>query len=58
MHKTRFDENEWWKCKAIELQEAAESHDLKHFCDGLKVVFGSRVKETVPLHSVSGEILF
>ena len=49
--------NEWWKHKAIELLEAADSHNLKHFYYGYEVVFGPRVKETALLYSVNVEII-
>jgi len=36
--RLRQMKDKWWKNKAAELQDAADSHDMKRFYSGLKAV--------------------
>ena len=47
----------WWKNKAAELQDAADSHDMKRFYSGLKAVYGPKVSGSVPVWSADGSKL-
>jgi len=47
----------WWRDKATELQEAADSHDMKRFYDGLKSVYGPKASGSVPVRSLDGTTL-
>jgi len=38
--RLRQMKEKWWKNKAAELQDAADSHDMKRFYSGLKAVYG------------------
>jgi hypothetical protein len=44
----------WWACKAHELQDAADQHDMKRFYDGLKMVYGPRDSGSTPVCSNDG----
>ena len=55
--RLRQMKDKWWKNKAAELQDAADSHDMKRFYSGLKAVYGPKVSGSVPVWSADGSKL-
>ena len=51
---TRALKSDWWERKAVEVQRAADSNNLKGFCNGLKEVWGPKKKGPVQLKSTEG----
>jgi hypothetical protein len=47
----------WWASRAVELQEAADRHDMKAFYDGLKQVYGPKDSGSAPVRSKDGTTL-
>ena len=41
----------WWRNKAQEIQEAADTHNMKYFYEGLKAVYGPKSSGSSPLLS-------
>ena len=56
-HQLRSLKEDWWRCKAEELQHAANTHNTKAFYDGLKAVYGPSISSSSPLLSSDGERL-
>ena len=55
LHKrTRALKSDWWERKAVELQRAADSNNIKGFYNGLKEVWGPKKKGPVQLKSTVG----
>ena len=55
LHKhTRALKSDWWERKAVELQRAADSNNMKGFYCGLKEVWGPKKKGPVQLKSTDG----
>ena len=48
---TRALKSDWWERKAVELQRAADSNNMKGFYNGLKEVWGTKKKGPVQLKS-------
>ena len=51
---TRALKSVWWERKAVELQRAADSNNMKGFYNGLKEVWGPKKKGPVQLKSTYG----
>ena len=51
---TRALKSDWWERKAVELQRAADSNNMKGFYNGLKEVWGPKKKGPVQLKSADG----
>ena len=51
---TRALKSDWWERKAVELQRAADSNNMKGFYNGLKEVWGPKKKGPVQLKSTDG----
>ena len=51
---TRALKSNWWERKAVELQRAADSNNMKGFYNGLKEVWGPKKKGPVQLKSTDG----
>ena len=51
---TRALKSDWWERKAVELQRAADSNNMKGFFNGLKEVWGPKKKGPVQLKSADG----
>jgi len=47
----------WGRTKAEELQSAADHHDMKAFCAGLKAAYGSRETGSAPVKSLDGSFI-
>ena len=52
--RLREMKEKWWAAKAVELQEAADRHDMKAFYDGLKQVYGPKDSGSAPVRSKDG----
>ena len=52
--RTRVLKSDWWESKAVELQRAADSNNMKGFYNGLKEVWGPKKKGPVQLKSTDG----
>ncbi|KAI8506599.1 hypothetical protein Bbelb_160260 [Branchiostoma belcheri] len=55
---TRRMKNEWWNCKAEELQRYADAHMTRAFYDGLKAVYGPRHSGSNPVLSADGSTVY
>ena len=55
--RLRQMQEKWWKNKAAELQEAADSHDMRRFYSGIKAVYGPKVSGCVPVWSADSSSL-
>ena len=51
---TRALKSDWWERKAVELQRAADSNNMKGFYNGLKEVWGPKKKGPVQLKLADG----
>ena len=49
--------DQWWKAKSVELQAAADRHDLKAFYQALKTAYGPRETGSIPVRSIDGSRL-
>jgi len=49
--KLRKMKNNWWERKAVELQAAADNHDMKSLHDGLRIVYGPKVSGSTPVRT-------
>jgi hypothetical protein len=47
--KLRNMKDKWWSNTAAQLQDAADSHDMKRFYDGLKAIHGPKASGSVPV---------
>ena len=52
--RTRALKSDWWERKAVELQRAADSNNMKGFYNGLTEVWGPKKKGPVQLNSTDG----
>ena len=52
--RTRALKSDWWERKAVELQRAADSNNMKGFYSGLKELWGPKKKGPVQLKSTDG----
>ncbi|ROT78369.1 hypothetical protein C7M84_002918 [Penaeus vannamei] len=41
----------WWEKKAVELQAAADNHDMKSLHDGLRIMYGPKVSGSTPVRT-------
>ena len=55
--KLREMKDNWWMQKSLELQDAADQHDMKRFYDGLKEVYGPRDSGSTPVLSKDGSTM-
>lgn len=55
--RLREMKNKWWQDKALQLQLAADQHNMKAFYDNLKGVFGPSHKTSSPILSSDGKQL-
>ena len=55
---TRALKSDWWERKAVELQRAADSNNMKGFYNGLREVWGPKKKVPVQLKSRDGMEIF
>ena len=55
--RLRAMKESWWASKALELQAAADQHNMKRFYDGLRTLYGSRDSGSTPVRSKDGSTL-
>ena len=55
--KLREMKERWWIAKAVELQSAADRHDMKTFYAGLKAVYGPRENGCAPVKALDGSVI-
>jgi len=55
--RLRAMKDAWWAGKALELQTAADQHNMKQFYDGLRTLYGSRDSGSTPVRSKDGSML-
>ena len=53
----RTMQNNWWKDRATDLQQAADRRDYKSFYQGMKAVYGPRYKNSSAIKSKDGTVL-
>ena len=56
-NQLRQMKEEWWRRKAEELQNAADTHNTKAFYQGLKAVYGPSLSTSSPLLSSDGKTI-
>ena len=55
--RLRAMKENWWASKALELQAAADQHNMKRFYDGLRTLYGSRDSGSTPVRFKDGSTL-
>jgi len=55
--KLHIMQDTWLSNKANDIQGCADRHDMKHFCDSLKCVYGSPTSDSSPMLSADGATL-
>ena len=44
-------QNDWWRARAVDMQEATDKRDFKTFYQSLKAVYGPKYKASLPIKS-------